>query len=71
MLSLSLRLLIQVFPVFLVSCPIPDFYANIPCYLGFYARYRMWCAAGGEGGGALGGLEESLASYVFLAGRAV
>ena len=32
------------FPVFKVSCPIaafyaqiPDFYANIPCYLGFYA----------------------------------
>ena len=45
------------FPVFPVSCPIPDFNAkitalnaNIPCYLGFYARYYAWCAMGGGKG---------------------
>ena len=41
------------FTVFLVSRPIPDFYAEIPAfyadipfYLGFYARYRAWCTRG-------------------------
>ena len=51
------------YPVFLVSLPILDFYANIPalyanilCYLGFYVRYRARCAAGRRGGslGSLG-----------------
>ena len=48
MLSLSLRLLFWgvSFPV---SRPIPTFYADIPCYLGFYARYCAWCAVGGGG----------------------
>ena len=32
-----------------LSCPIPDFYANIPCYLGLYMRYRAWCVGGGGG----------------------
>ena len=57
MFSLSLRLLFQAFPVFLVSRPIPAFYskipafyANIPCYLGFYAQDTAWCAVGGGGG---------------------
>ena len=53
------------FPVLPVSCPIPDFYADIPCYLGFYERYRAWRTVGGEGGGSpvwLGGL------YVFVRG---
>ena len=45
---------------FLVSCPIPvfyakilAFYAGILCYLGFYARYSAWCVCGegGWGGG--------------------
>ena len=35
------------FPLSPVSRPIPNFYANIlaniPCYLGFYTQYRMWC----------------------------
>ena len=46
------------FPALPVPHPIPDFYAkilafyaNILCYLGFYARYRawrtVWAAAGG------------------------
>ena len=26
---------------------IPTFYANIPFYMGFYSRYRAWCAGGG------------------------
>ena len=34
-------------PVFLVSFPISAFYADILCYLGFYARYCAWCALGG------------------------
>ena len=45
------------FVFFLVSCPIPTFYAeipafyaNIPCYLGFYAWYHVWCAVGGGEG---------------------
>ena len=69
------------FPVFPISCPIPDFYAKIPapyarilCYNGFYARYRIWFAVGGGGlweGVPLGGLEASSASYLFLAGRVV
>ena len=44
----------EAFPVFPVFCPIPDFYAeitgfyaNIPCYLGFYTQYRAWWAVGG------------------------
>ena len=42
------------FTILPVSRPIPDFYAKIPdvyafilCYLGFYARYCTWCAGGG------------------------
>ena len=48
----------RAFPVFLVFCPItdfyakiPTFYANIPCYLVFYMWYCAWCAVGGGGGG--------------------
>ena len=52
-------------PVFSVSrsisdfyAKIPDFYADIRCYLGFYMRYRAWSAVGGAGGvpGWLGGV---------------
>ena len=35
---------------------IHDFYANTPCYLGFYTRYHIWCAVG-EGFGLQGGGE--------------
>ena len=55
------------FPISPVSHPIPDFYAkisalyaDIPCYLGFYVRYRARCATGmgwgylGWSGGILG-----------------
>ena len=45
------------FTVLLVSRPIPDFYAeiydfyaNIPCYIGFYSWYRAWYTVGGGGG---------------------
>ena len=44
----------EALPVFLVSCSIlafyveiPDFYSEILCCLGFYVRYRAWCAAVG------------------------
>ena len=33
-------------PCFLL--PNTCFFANIPCYLGFYLRYRAWCAWGGS-----------------------
>ena len=65
------------FPVLQFSRPIPDFYAEIPdlytkipCYLGFYLQYHARCTTGGMWG-PLGGLEASLASYVFLVGLAV
>ena len=61
---------------FMFFCRIPPFYAKIPalyakipCYLGIYIRYRARCVTGGRG--SLGGLETSLASYMFLAGRVV
>ena len=38
------------FPVFTISCLIPDFYAKITCYLGVYVRYCAWWAMGAEGG---------------------
>ena len=38
-------------PVFPVFCPISSFYAKILCYIGFYARYRLWCAVWGRGEG--------------------
>ena len=47
LLLISLPLIIQLkFPVLPVSCPIPDFYARILCYLGFYAGYCAWCEVG-------------------------
>ena len=46
----------RVFPIYLVSRLIPNFYgkipifkAIIPCYIGFYVRYCVWCATGGGG----------------------
>ena len=45
---------------FLFSCPIPDFYANIPalyfkipCYLVLYVQYHARCASGVEGWGGV------------------
>ena len=39
------------FPIqYLLFTPNPCFYANIPCYLGFYSRYRAWCNGGRERG---------------------
>ena len=38
------------FPVFQFSRPISALYTKITSYLGFYARYCMWCVVGGEGG---------------------
>ena len=63
MLSLSLRLLFRGVSRFPASRPIPNFYAkiptfyaNIPCYQGFYARYCLWCAVGGQEVGGWGSL---------------
>ena len=42
-------------PISTLYTKIPDFYADIPCYLGFYAWYSAWGAVGwGGGGGGVG-----------------
>ena len=66
-------LCVSSFSLFLVipfSCVIPDFYANIPalyskipCYLVFYMQYCARCVSWWD---PTGGLEASLASYMFL-----